>query len=494
MIGKKRKKRGAVLLLVLVMVPILALGAYAFTHWMRAEARGASVQAKRMQARWLADSGIEWTRALLADPANLESGGIDLENNMPQFAGQPVFLENQQASGRFSVIAPREDGMDQNVRFGLVHESAKIPLHRRMDRKERSMLMGLPNMTEEIADAILDWCDRDDDPRELGAESSHYLAMNPPYEPRNGTPLSIGELLLVRGVTPRLLYGEDINLDGVLNPNENDGDASWPPDNADGVLDRGWYPYLTLHSASANTNAAGEPRVNLNDQDQEGVQAKLTELFGEEFAVFFQAYRAQKRRIRAVTELIDASVEIDAPAPPEVPGVPGGGGGRGRRGRKVKIESPWKSDSLESFLPIALDELTVARQTVLKGRIDILRAPAPVMQSLPGITAELAANMAAAASQKSLGEPSAAWLLMDGILTLEQFRAIEPEITTTGRVFRCESVGFLDSGGPMVRLEAVFDASGPVPRVIERQDLTPLGSFYTRPMLTGSTNGVTTTQ
>ncbi|MFO0944694.1 MAG: type II secretion system protein GspK [Planctomycetota bacterium] len=497
MIRTTRTRRGAVLLLVLVMVPILALGAYAFTHWMRAEARGASVQAKRMQARWLADSGIEWTRALLADPANLLPGGVDLENNTAQFAGQPVYQENnQQTSGRFSLVAPLEDGTDRAIRFGIVHESAKIPLHRRLDKKDRAMLMGLPNMTEDIADAILDWCDKDDTPRDLGAESSHYLSLTPPYEPRNGRPLSIGELLLVRGVTPSLLYGEDINLDGILNPNENDGDASWPPDNADGVLDRGWYPYLTLHSASANTNSAGEPKVNLNDQDQDAVQAKLTELFGEELATFFQAYRTQKKKIKAVTELIDASIEIDAPSPPGgVPGLPGGGGGGGRgggRGRKIKLESPWKSDSLEQFLPTALDQLTVVKQSVLKGRIDILRAPAPVLQSLPGMTAEAANNIAAAAMQRSLSEPSAAWLLTDGLVSLQDFQKIEPEITTTGRVFRCESVGFLDSGGPVVRIEAIFDASGAIPRVIERQDLTPLGNFYTRQMLTGATRESTT--
>ena len=38
---------------------------------------------------------------------------------------------------------------------------------------------------------------------------------NPPYAPRNGPLGSIEELLLVRGVTPALLFGADLNRNGV---------------------------------------------------------------------------------------------------------------------------------------------------------------------------------------------------------------------------------------------------------------------------------------
>src|SRR5204863_189714 len=64
------------------------------------------------------------------------------------------------------------------------------------------ILMKLPNMTEEIADAIIDWIDADDNPRPNGAESATYSGMTPPYRCKNGPLDSIEELLLVRGVTP----------------------------------------------------------------------------------------------------------------------------------------------------------------------------------------------------------------------------------------------------------------------------------------------------
>ncbi len=61
-------------------------------------------------------------------------------------------------------------------------------------------------MDVNIADAILDWLDPDDTPRENGAEVDYYAAQNPPYAPKNGPLDTIEELLLVRGVTPELLF------------------------------------------------------------------------------------------------------------------------------------------------------------------------------------------------------------------------------------------------------------------------------------------------
>ena len=76
------------------------------------------------------------------------------------------------------------------------------------------MLMGLPGMTDDVADNILDWIDADDTARPNGVESQYYGQLNPPYQPRNGPPTSIEELLLVKGVTPELLFGRGRLRDG----------------------------------------------------------------------------------------------------------------------------------------------------------------------------------------------------------------------------------------------------------------------------------------
>ena len=79
----------------------------------------------------------------------------------------------------------------------------------------RDLLMALPGMTEETADAILDWLDEDEEPREYGAESDYYSSLSPPYAAKNGQLETVEELLLVRGVTPQLLFGADVNRNGI---------------------------------------------------------------------------------------------------------------------------------------------------------------------------------------------------------------------------------------------------------------------------------------
>jgi hypothetical protein len=169
------------------------------------------------------------------------------------------------------------------------------------------MLMALPGMTEEVADAILDWLDEDDEPRPLGAESADfYMNQQPPYKPANGPITSIEQLLLVRGVTPQMLFGYDENRNGVLDPAESTKmsmglqpgmpPGTVAPTNVDPNVTPppplGWAPYLTLQSQERNLASDGSPRVNINSQD---IQLMYEELNGvlqnEEWASFIVAYR-----------------------------------------------------------------------------------------------------------------------------------------------------------------------------------------------------------
>ncbi len=59
-----------------------------------------------------------------------------------------------------------------------------------------------------IIDALVDWIDEDDQESEFGAESSFYQSLAKPYSCRNGPVRYIEELLLVKGISPALLFGE----------------------------------------------------------------------------------------------------------------------------------------------------------------------------------------------------------------------------------------------------------------------------------------------
>lgn len=279
--------RGSVLLIVLVIVALLTLAAYNYTQMMMTENEATTMYGSDIQAREAADSGVEYVATILGnrtDPA-LEN----LQHNPALFMGKTI-VQSPRARGtaRFSVIAPVEQATHGNaIRYGLMDESAKLNLNllltMKLDDDEiHTLLLNIPGMTIEAADCILDWIDTDDTKRPYGAESEIYEAMNPPYRAKNGPLESLDELLMVQGVTPALLYGEDANRNGLLDPNENDGDASPPLDNHNGVLDHGWVAFLTAHSRESNLRADGRPKIHLNN-------GLLTDLYDEIIKEFDKA-------------------------------------------------------------------------------------------------------------------------------------------------------------------------------------------------------------
>jgi hypothetical protein len=90
-------------------------------------------------------------------------------------------------------------------------------------------------------------------------------------------------------------------------------------------------------------------------------------------------------------------------------------------------------------------------------------------------------------SQLPADRLNAGWLVIDGILTINQLEKIDPFVTGRGDVFHVQSVGYFEGGGPMVRVEAVVDATQDPPQVIFMRDLTELGRGFSAALLsTGS--------
>ncbi len=59
-----------------------------------------------------------------------------------------------------------------------------------------------------LVDALADWLDADDEERDHGAESGYYAGLDRPYACRNGPVPYPEELLLVKGFSKKLLYGD----------------------------------------------------------------------------------------------------------------------------------------------------------------------------------------------------------------------------------------------------------------------------------------------
>jgi DNA uptake protein ComE-like DNA-binding protein len=288
------------LILVLVVIVLLTLAAYTFSDLMVTERKATLVHGDQAQARAFVESGVDMVRLYLAqdEATRLESGGhLD---NINQFQGVLVVDdEDQQRRGRVAVMSPYVDayGFFDGIRYGLEDESARLNLSALVmgdqipAESARQLLLAFSGMNEDIADAILDWIDEDSEPREFGAESEYYSALQPPYAPRNGPLETVEELLLVRGVTPELLYGLDANRNGAVDPHEQQQALTTTVGGTSLQLDRGWSAYLTLYSAERNVNRLGEPRINVNGEDLEQLHADVSSVFDADTATFIVAYR-----------------------------------------------------------------------------------------------------------------------------------------------------------------------------------------------------------
>src|SRR3954471_5933055 len=190
----KAFRRGSVLVLTLVVVAMLTLGAAAFFERMFAEHQAERAHGQQLQASQLADSGVEYMKVLLSrEPQQIQDAG-GLYANPSLFQGIVVNDDPMAAfRGRVTLFAPEltADGYYGGIRYGLENESARLNLNTVLladtvkEGNAKTILMGLPGMTEMIAEAILDWIDPDEEQRESGAEREYYGTLDPPYAPRN---------------------------------------------------------------------------------------------------------------------------------------------------------------------------------------------------------------------------------------------------------------------------------------------------------------------
>jgi type II secretory pathway component PulK len=204
---------GVALIVVLWVMVVLSLMVYSLGQSMRTEYAASVSHADRLKALEVAKSGIDKAIAFVENDPSPVAGPLSTwQSNDTEFESIPV------GDGTFTLIHPYFD-QEGVVQHGLWDESSKLSLN----IANKDMLMKLPGMTEDIADSIIDWRDSDENASPRGAENPYYKSLQPPYACKNGDFETVEELLYVRGMTPEILYGEDTNLNGVLDSNENDG-------------------------------------------------------------------------------------------------------------------------------------------------------------------------------------------------------------------------------------------------------------------------------
>lgn len=134
----------------------------------------------------------------------------------------------------------------------VVDEEGKININ----TMDKSFILGVLSSKEfkfeninDVAEQIENW--------RLGVGKGFYI-QDKGFSGGKGKPYStVNEILWFPGITNKEMFGEDVNANSRLDPNEDDGDKSYPSDDGDGTLSRGLIDYFTIYSdGKININTA----------------------------------------------------------------------------------------------------------------------------------------------------------------------------------------------------------------------------------------------
>jgi type II secretory pathway component PulK len=248
-----KSEKGSILIVTIWVVLVLTGLTLVFSRAMRVEALATANHVSSLESEEIARGTVSFIKARLNSDDDLD---IKLEGETP-------YKEISVGNGYFWLLRPDLDD-DETYYYGIRDEAGKINLN----TADYETLMKLPNMTSELAYSIIDWRDSDS-VTDGGAESEYYLLLDEPYYCKDSELETVEEVLLIKGASLEILFGEDTNRNGVLDPNENDGDESEPDDNRNGRLDRGFYDYVTVYSAEPNEDSPGKQKINVTSRESQ---------------------------------------------------------------------------------------------------------------------------------------------------------------------------------------------------------------------------------
>lgn len=219
-------------------------------------------------------------------------------------------------------------------------------------------------LSQSQVDALLDWRESGETPRAEGAKNEYYNALPKPYSAGLRRLNSLNETLLIKDWLPSTLYQAP--------------DASISDSNS--VLStRSISQMCTTDSYSPNVNASGQGKTNLNTaQVQQLVQAGLS-------TPSATALVARRNGLGGAFTTLNQAVTT--------PGLDSRGIG------------------------LLLDSFTISTETSLEGKINLNTAQADVLETLPGITPDIADGII---SRQSTG--------FQTLSQIQEIAGISPEI------------------------------------------------------------------
>lgn len=422
--------RGSVLIIVIwVCLGLVALTVY-FADSMSSELRAADNRAAEIAARSAVAGGTRYAAYILSQYAT--NGTVPYREDYKS-EELPVGDAAFWFIGRDNDQPATEDPV-----FGIVDEASKININ----TAPRSMLEALPGMTPDLVDSIMLWRSRARG-GDTGGNENVYARLEPARLNKGGAFESVDELRLVYGATLEILIGEDTNRNGAIDENENDGDASAPRDNSDGLIQPGVLEYLTVYTREPNTDARGRKRANIaTAQGRQAFQQRLVSIVGQAQA-------------NAISGNINSSV--------------------GQNGQiQSVLEYLLRGRVRTEDYARVRDAISTTDSSTVQGLININTASETVLSCIPGIGQDASTIVAYRVAHPDV-LTSYAWLTQIGISTGNLIRAGR-YITDKSYQFSVDVAAVGNAAGRgYCREKTIFDMRRGTPRIIFHQDLTAYG-------------------
>ena len=412
-------RRGSALIVTLWIALTVAGTAVIFARSVRVEAMVSANELAALQADAIARGALQYVISRLDG----RQGVPPVETDTPC---ECVRL----GDGAFWILRPPHED-ESGFTFAIVDECGKI----NVNAATVDALMQLPNMTADAAAAIQDWRDPDSTVGENGAESDAYLLLSSPYTAKNAPFETVEELFLVRGMTTALMFGKDLNRNGVIDASETDASTAGLADLGSGGVDRGIWHWVTVYSAESNATASGAARANVNEG-------------GEATNALRQAL-SQERAAEVI--------------------------GMVRRGRPYRnmIDFYLRSGLSASEFALVADRLTVQREPVLSGLVNLCTAPREVLRCLPGLDDTDAAALIAKRASTGVDLTNLAWVA--DALSPEKAVMVGDVATCRSYQYSADILAVSGDGRAFKRCRAVIDTRTSPPKVVYWKDLTGLG-------------------
>ena len=404
-------KKGLVLVAVLWLVVVLTVIVAVLGRKARLDTKISLARMEGTRCRWACRAGTEKAIGVLNEDTRESDGLIDTwSDNAEEF--NDVALE----------------GCWFNVR--VVDEASKLNINT-VTKEQLLGLFSTIDMTEDVADAIIDWRDTDDTPSNTGVEGGYYENLPYGYKIRNGPFRTIRELLLVKGVTEELFYGGTRTSKGGSRTAPTDGDGP------------GWIDYMTCYSYDNNKDASGNRRVNINSADQSQLESSLG--ISRSQARWIVNNRGN-RRYESIADLVSRDSPQEAVR---------------TTNNDPNAATPM---DMQTFYQIA-DKITVADGEKIQGKVNINTASEVVLAALLGGGDEaerIAGDIVTYRDGLASGMESIADVMRVGSMNIDTFKRVANYLTTRSDVFTVRCFATADRGdtsGATLQTEAVVDRS-----------------------------------